>query len=71
MVLAKVRRSGNSFIVTVPHEEVERLHLTEGQMVTLEVRTVDIQPELSPDWQAVFDDVYPRIEPGLRYLADR
>jgi antitoxin component of MazEF toxin-antitoxin module len=71
MITAKLRRSGNSFIVTVPRTEVDRLHLHEGQTVAVDVHAVEVRPVLSPQLQAVFDEVFPEIEPALRYLADR
>ena len=71
IITCKLRRSGNSFIVTVPKEEVERLQLREGQTVSVEVRPVEVRPVLSPRLRAIIDDIYPRAEPGLRYLADR
>ena len=71
MIVGKLRRSGNSFIVTVPREEVERLQLQEGQHVTVEVRPVDLRPRLSPELQKIMDEIFERAEPGLRYLADR
>lgn len=70
MITAKLRKSGNSFVVTVPRGEVEQLALHEGQLVTVEVRPVEVRPVLSPELQRVFDDAFPRLEPGLRYLAD-
>jgi antitoxin component of MazEF toxin-antitoxin module len=71
MVVGKLRKSGNSFIVTVPRDEVERMGLSEGQMVAVEVRPVEVRPILAPDLQEVFEEVFRRHEPGLRYLADR
>lgn len=71
MIIAKLRKSGNSFIVTVPREEVERLRLKEGQPVTIEVRSVELRPRLQPELQEVFDEIFPRAEPGLRYLTGR
>lgn len=71
MITGKLRKSGNSFIVTVPKEEVERLRLIEGQTVSVEVRPVEVRPKLSPRLRAIVEDIYPRAEAGLRYLADR
>ena len=71
MIVGKLRRSGNSFIATVPREEVERRELHEGQTVAVEVRAVELRPVLTPELQAIFDEIFPTIEPALRYLADR
>jgi antitoxin component of MazEF toxin-antitoxin module len=71
MVTAKLRRVGNSFVVTVPREEIERFHLSEGQMVTLEVRPVQIRPILANDLREAFDVEFREGQAGLRYLAER
>jgi antitoxin component of MazEF toxin-antitoxin module len=73
MVTAKLRRSGNSFIVTVPRDEVERLQLHEGQLVAVEVRAMEMRPVLAPDLQAILDELLadPEHLAALRYLADR
>ncbi len=71
MITGKLRKSGNSFVVTVPRDEVERLALQEGQLAMVEVRPVEVRPVLSPELRRIFGEVFPRIEPGLRYLADR
>ena len=69
MVTGKLRRSGNSFIVTVPRDEVERLGLTEGQLVTLEVRPAEVRPVLAADLREAFEVEFERGRDALRYLA--
>ena len=73
MITAKLRRSGNSFIVTVPRDEVDRLQLHEGQMVAVAVRAMEMRPVLPPDLQAILDELLadPEHLAALRYLADR
>ncbi len=71
MVTAKLRRSGNSFIVTVPREEVERLGLHEGQLLAVEVHPVEVRPVLTPELREVFEASWARNEAGYRYLAGR
>ena len=70
MVTGKLRRSGNSFVVTVPREEVERLGLVEGQIVAVEVRPAEIRPVLTPELREAFDVEFRRGQEGLRYLAE-
>ena len=69
MVIAKLRKSGNSYIVTVPREEMERLGLQEGQMVAVEVHPVDMKRRLPKDLQQAFDVEFERGAEALRYLA--
>ncbi len=71
MNIGKLRRSGNSFIVTVPKDEVERLGLIEGQLVTVEVRPVEVRPGLAPEIAEALEASWNRNEAGYRYLAGR
>jgi antitoxin component of MazEF toxin-antitoxin module len=68
---SKVRKSGNSYIVTIPKAEVERLQLREGQLVTVEVHPVEVRPKLAPDVREAFEASWERNEAGYRYLAGR
>ena len=70
MVTGKLRRSGNSFIVTVPREEVERLGLAEGDLISLEVRRAEVRPVLAADLRNVFEEEFRRGRAGLQYLAE-
>lgn len=70
MIAQKLRRSGNSFVVTIPREEVERQGLVEGEMVIVEVRATELRPKLSPGLANVFQESYRDNEEGLRYLKD-
>ncbi len=71
VIRAKLRKSGNSYIVTVPREEVQRLELQAGQLVAVEVHPLDVRPALTPDLRAVFEASWKRNEAGYRYLAGR
>lgn len=70
MYTAKLRKSGNSLIVTVPKEEAERLHLKEGQTVLVDVRQAEIRPVMAPDLREEFEVEFQRGLEGLRYLAE-
>ena len=71
MIQQQVRKSGNSFVVTIPKEEVERLGLTEGQFVAMHLTPMELRPVLPPDWQEALERAWPWLEPGLTYLKDR
>ena len=71
MITGKLRKSGNSFIVTVPREEIERLDLKEGQMVSVEVHPLEVRPVLTRELRDAFDASWGRNEAGYRYLAGR
>ena len=55
MLLQKVRKVGNSYIVTIPKEVIESQQLIEGDTVALEVRKVDYQLRMDPDVRAAFE----------------
>jgi antitoxin component of MazEF toxin-antitoxin module len=48
-MLTTIRKSGNSFIITVPREEMQRVGVTVGEHVLVEIRPVDVRPRLSAD----------------------
>ncbi len=66
MFVTTLRRVGNSAVVTVPREEMERLGLAEGQSVTVEVRPAElrVEPRLAADLRPSLDRVKAR--PGLK-----
>jgi antitoxin component of MazEF toxin-antitoxin module len=70
VVTAKLRRSGNSFIVTVPRDEIERLGLKEGELVSVEVRPAEVRPILAADLRDAFEAEFERGGEALRYLAE-
>lgn len=71
MVVGKVRKVGNSLIVTIPKEEAEELGLREGDLVTMDIRKAEVRPVLRPDLRKMAEDSWERNQPGYRYLADR
>ncbi len=71
MVTQQVRRSGNSYVVTIPREEMERLHLQEGDTVAIQLNKVRLQIELPDDVRAAAERVLERHGAAIDYLADR
>jgi putative addiction module antidote len=69
MITQKIRRVGNSFVVTIPKEEAERQNLQEGDFVGIEVRKVQLKPEMSPEVRAAFERSWKAYEEDYRYLA--
>lgn len=66
MFWQKLRKVGNSYVVTIPKKEIERQQLQEGQLLTIE-----IHPALSSELREAFEESWQRNEAGYRYLADR
>ena len=75
MLTQRIRRSGNSLIVTIPREEAERLGLAEGDLIAFEPRKVETVQRfvLPPDVQVVADAAWARPDflAALDYLKDR
>lgn len=71
MLLQKVRKVGNSYVVTIPKEEIERLKLSDGDLVGVEVRRMDVKPHMDPDVRAAFDRVFDPNGADYLYLKDR
>jgi hypothetical protein len=71
MFSSELRIRGKRYIITVPREEVQRLGLSEGQLVSLELHPAETRPTLTPDLREAFEASWERNEEGYRYLAGR
>ena len=71
MVVGRIRKVGNSLVVTVPREEAAALELHEGDLVTVEIRKAEVRPMLRPDLRRLAEESWDRNKEGYRYLADR
>lgn len=71
MIQQQLRKVGNSFVVTIPKEEVERQGLQEGQLLGVEVTPLEIRPVLRPELREALDEMWETDEPAYRYLAGR
>jgi putative addiction module antidote len=71
MFTQQLRKSGNSYVVTIPKEEVERRGWQEGQLLAVQVTELEVRPVLSSDLQDIVDELLDEHEDALRYLADR
>ena len=71
MIQQQLRRSGNSYMVTVPKELVERNGWQEGQLLAVEFTALEVRPVLRPELREAIDKRWERNEQALRSLADR
>lgn len=71
MVTQQIRKAGNSYVVTIPKSEMERLDLEEGDFVSLELGKMELKPVLSPEVQSFVDSDMPVLSDMLNYLKDR
>ena len=71
MIHQKLRKVGNSYVVTVPKEEVERRGWQEGQLLAVQLTPLEVRPILGDDLREAIEERWNRNEEALRYLADR
>jgi antitoxin component of MazEF toxin-antitoxin module len=71
MFYGHLRKVGNSYVVTVPKEEVARLEAGEGDLLAVHVQRAEIRPVLSEEVRQAFEESWEDNEPGYRYLKGR
>ncbi len=69
-MLTTIRRSGNSFVIRVPREEMERIGVEEGEPVSVEIRAVDVRPRLPKDLRPAVDTEIANSASAFQRLAD-
>jgi antitoxin component of MazEF toxin-antitoxin module len=67
----QLRRAGNSYVVTIPKEEVERHGWREGQLLEVQVNALEVRPVLGRELRETVDKLIDEHEDALRYLASR
>lgn len=71
LITQQLRKVGNSYVVTVPKDEVERRGWQEGQLLALQLTQLEVRPVLRPELQNIVDQLLDEHEDALRYLAER
>lgn len=69
-MIQKVWKTGNSLVVTIPRDEIERQGIAEGELVEVVVHKVEIRRALTPVMQAALDESLAEDQEALRYLAE-
>ncbi len=70
MLLQKLRKVGNSYVVTIPKEEVERQKLGKANYGCPNTHPAEVRPVMTPELRKAFEESWQRNEPGYRYLAE-
>ena len=68
-MIATLRKNGNSVVVTIPREELERVGAREGDLVDVQIRPVDIRPRLTPSLEAALKIELEHGRDALEYLG--
>lgn len=71
MITQQVRKVGNSLVVTIPKAESDRLNISEGDYISMEVNKMELSPVLNPELQRIMDSDLPGLKEMLNYLKDR
>ena len=68
-LISTLRKSGNSIVVSIPREELERVGVKVGEQVSVEIRPVEVRPRLAADLQDAAEIELERSHEALDYLA--
>lgn len=71
MIESKIRKQGNSYVVTIPRAAMEKYQLREGQQIAFTPTRQEVMPVLDPTLQKVADDVFSEYKDVFKYLADK
>ena len=71
MITLQLRKVGNSYVVTVPKDEVERRGWHEGQLLAVQLTELEVRPILCDDLREAIEERWDRNKEALHYLADR
>ena len=71
MIHQQLRKAGNSYVVTIPKEEVERHGWKTGQRFAVQLTPLEERPILRKEIRDAFESSWERNAEGYQYLADR
>lgn len=69
-MIQKVWKTGNSLVVTIPKDELERQGIAEGELIEVTVHKVEVRRALTSAMQAALDESLVEDQEALRYLAN-
>jgi hypothetical protein len=71
MIQQQLRKSGNSYVITIPRDEVERHGWKTGQRFAVQLTPLEERPVFRPELREAFEASWEHNAEGYRYLADR
>lgn len=71
MVTQQLRKVGNSYVITVPKAEVERLGAKEGDFIASDHTLLEMKPVLNAELQAFNDRNRETLTLMMKYLKDK
>lgn len=71
MIESKIRKQGNSYVVTIPRDQMEYYHLSDGDEIAFTPTRVEKRYALRPELRALVTRIVEEHREALEYLADR
>ncbi|MGC4192085.1 MAG: hypothetical protein QM589_13110 [Thermomicrobiales bacterium] len=73
MIETKIRKQGNSFVVTIPREQMEHYSLADGDEIAFAPTKIETRKDylLDPEMQKILDGILDEYKDVLVYLAER
>lgn len=71
MITQQIRKVGNSYVVTIPKSELDRLGAKEGDHVTADYTLVEMKPVLSAELHDNIERNRDGLAAVMHYLKDK
>jgi len=71
MIQQQLRKSGNSFVITIPKVDVERQGWKTGQRFAVQLTPLEERPVLRQEIRDALEESWEQNSEGYQYLADR
>ncbi len=69
MIQQQLRKTGNSYVITIPKDEVERNGWSAGDRFAVQLTALEERPVLSDELRAALEASWEHNEEGYRYLG--
>lgn len=69
MIQSKIREQGNSYVVTIPREAMEKYNLQKGDTISFTPNKTEQRYVLREEVQAALDEVLEQDRDALEYLG--
>ncbi len=71
MIQSKIREQGNSYVVTIPREAMDKYNLHKGDTISFTPTRTETVYVLDPELEEASDRVFSRFHEAYKYLAER
>lgn len=69
MIHQQLRKAGNSYVITIPKDEVERHGWSVGDRFSVQLTPLEERPVLSEEIRTALEESWKQNEDAYRYLA--